>query len=73
MADALVEDATDIDSFGHPRRVWNAVEGMFFVGVSTNQQAPIYNCYREVPATHLVDQLAIRAERSLGELLRGAT
>ena len=54
---------------GHPRRLWNAVNNHYFVGVSTNEQQPSYNCYPEVPTT-LLEDLARRAARSLEDVLR---
>ena len=69
LREALVDPEGGTDVFGFPKRLWNAVAGMYFVGVSTNEQTPAYNCYPSVPATELVEELRLRAERSLGELL----
>ncbi len=66
---ALVDPDAGKDSFGNPKRVWNAVSGWFFVGVSTNEQVPSYNCYPEVPASALLEELSRRAERSIEELI----
>jgi hypothetical protein len=69
LKEALVDPAGDENMFGFPTRIWNAVAGMYFVGVSTNESTPAYNCYPSVPATDLVDNLRMRAERSLEEFL----
>jgi hypothetical protein len=71
LDDALVEPGNDLDSFDRPRRVWNAVNQWVFVGVSSNEQVPAYNCYPEIPATLLVDELARRAARSIDDVLSG--
>lgn len=65
---ALIDGEAGEDSYGRPRRIWNAVAGTVFVGVSTNEQEPHYNCYPEVPATSLADELAERAERSVEDV-----
>ncbi len=46
---ALVREGEAEDSFGRPKRRWNAVEGHVFVGVSCNTEDGAYNCYPEVP------------------------
>lgn len=69
MTTALPDPDGGTDSFGRPKRVWNAVAGATFVGVSTNEQDPAYNCYPEVPATALAHELAERAERSVEDIL----
>ncbi len=69
LADAVEEPEVARDMFGNPKRIWNAVADWTFVGVSTNEQEPSYNCYPEVPATSLIDELAARAERSVEQLL----
>jgi hypothetical protein len=68
LADALPDPDGATDSFGNPKRVWNAVEGWYFIGVSTNQKIPTYNCYPEDPATDLVEKLVVRAARQLNAL-----
>ena len=70
---ALVDPDAGTDSFGRPRRIWNAVAGTVFVGNSTNEQDPHYNCYPEVPATALAEELARRAERSVEQFLSTGT
>jgi hypothetical protein len=69
IENALVEPGDDRDSYGRPRRVWNAVDHWVFVGVSSNEPVPAYNCYPEVPATTLMDELQRRAERTIEEVL----
>lgn len=56
--------------FGHPKRVWNAIGGWYFVGVSTNQSTVTYNCYPEEPATELIDELSARSARAPEDLKR---
>jgi hypothetical protein len=55
---------------GRPKRLWNAVNGWYFVAVSTNEPSAAYNCYPEEPSAHL-DELAARAERSVADVLGG--
>jgi len=72
LLDGALEDPEGgKDSFGRPCRIWNAVAGQVFLGKSTNEQDPAYNCYPEVPATSLAEELARRAERSVDDLLGG--
>jgi hypothetical protein len=71
LEEALVDDEGGTDSHGSPIRLWNAVNGMYFIGVSSNLPAPSYNCYPEVPATALIDELTLRAERSVEDVLGG--
>jgi hypothetical protein len=66
---ALDDPDAGLDSLGRPKKKWNAVAGRTFIGVSTNEQEPAYNCYPEVPATALADELARRADRSVEEFL----
>jgi len=73
LSEALVDRAAGEDSHGRPRRLWNAVNGTVFVGVSTNEPVPAYNCYPEVPATALAGSLETRARRSLGEVMEGGS
>jgi len=72
LATAIVEDDQDLDCFGRPRKVWNAVAGWTFVGVSTGEQSPTYNCYPEAPTTKLAARLAILQGRSLEDLMSNA-
>jgi len=67
---ALPDPHGAADIHGRPKRVWNAVAGTVFVGVSTNEQDEAYNCYPEVPATSLHSVLAKRAERTIAELMQ---
>ena len=69
LADALVDPESGTDCHGRPRLLWNAVNNVVFIGVSSNEQVPAYNCYPEVPATSLAGQLEARSRRSLDDLL----
>jgi hypothetical protein len=70
LDEALEDPDGGTDAAGHPRRVWNAVDGWFFVGVSTNEQAPTYNCYPDTPATSLRAALLVRSRRTIEEVLQ---
>jgi hypothetical protein len=70
LADALVESDAGQDLHGRPKRLWNAIGGWYFVGVSTNEQEAAYNCYPEEPSVFL-PELQARAERSVEEVLGG--
>jgi hypothetical protein len=72
LEEAIVDEAGGEDSFGRPKRLWNAVNGLYFVGVSTNESRPRYNCYPEVPTAYL-DELDQRLERSLEDIRPGDT
>lgn len=67
LAEALEDPDGGVDSKGRPKRLWNALDGWYFVGVSTNEPTPAYNCYPEVPATGLLEELVKRAERTVEE------
>lgn len=71
LADALEDPTAGTDAFDRPRKVWNAVAGWVFVGVSSNEQLPAYNCFPEAPVTALVAELQVRAERTIEEVLQG--
>ena len=73
LSEALVDPAGGKDSHGRPKRLWNAVGGTVFVGVSTNEPVPAYNCYPEAPATVLADRLEARARRSVNEIMEGGS
>jgi len=68
LDEAIVDPEGGMDSRGRPKRLWNALDGWYFVGVSTNEPEPAYNCYPEVPATVLLEELSRRAERTVEEL-----
>lgn len=68
LSEALEDPEGGTDMKGRPKRLWNAVAGWTFVGVSSNEPVPAYNCYPEVPLTVLAEELAIRAERGLEDL-----
>jgi hypothetical protein len=59
------------DSNGRPKRLWNAINGWYFVGVSTNEAVEAYNCYPEEPSARLAE-LEARAERTVADVLGGA-
>jgi len=71
LIDEALEDAAGAtDSLGRPKRLWNAVGGNVFVGVSCNLPEPRYNCYLEEPPDgRLFAELRRRAERTTDEVL----
>ena len=67
-----MDTSGDTDWMGRPKKLWNAVEGYVFIGVSANLQTPHYNCYPERPPDgKLLKQLESRAERTRDDLLSG--
>ncbi|MBI4957195.1 MAG: hypothetical protein HY908_34600 [Myxococcales bacterium] len=70
LDEALVEESAGQTWAGHPKRLWNAIEGWTFVAVSTNEAVPAYNCYPEIP-TAFIEELATRAERAVEDVLPG--
>ena len=71
---ALIDDVLRFrgcDGLSWPsKKLWNAVEGFVFIGVSCNLQEPRYNCYPESPPDgKLLGELQQRAERTRNELL----
>lgn len=70
LDEALIDPGAGVDWAGRPRRLWNAVGGWFFVGVSTSEPQAAYNCYPEIPATSLRGELLNRAERTIEDVLR---
>jgi len=71
IQEALEDTAGASDSLGRPKKLWNAVEGRIFVGVSCNLAQPVYNCYPEVPADGgLFEELQRRAERTRDQIPR---
>jgi hypothetical protein len=72
---ALINEALDdpggaLDLHRRAKRVWNAIEGCYFVGVSCNVAEPLYNCYPEdPPGGKLFHELQRRAERTRDEVL----
>jgi hypothetical protein len=71
IQEALEDTAGASDSSGRPKKLWNAVEGRIFVGVSCNLADPVYNCYPEVPADGgLFEELQRRAERTRDQIPR---
>jgi hypothetical protein len=69
LADAIVDPDGGEDINGRPRRLWNAVNDWCFVGVSTNEPEPAYNCYPETPMTKVRQALIVRARRSIEDIL----
>lgn len=71
IADALTDSGGAKDSLGRPKKLWNAVEGLIFIGVSCNLQTPQYNCYPERPpdGKHFAE-LQRRAERTRDQILK---
>jgi hypothetical protein len=66
LDEALVDEEAGTDVHGHPRKLWNAVNGEVFVGVSTNLAEPTYNCYPAPPTSEtLRKQLEERRRLSL--------
>jgi hypothetical protein len=65
IEEALEDTKGATDSMGRPKRLWNALEGRIFVGVSCNLAEPVYNCYQDAPPDGgLFDELQRRAERT---------
>jgi hypothetical protein len=73
LIDGAEEDSSGIkDAFGRPKRLWNAVEGIVFVGVSNGEQDGSYNCYPEYPpGGKLFREMQRRKERTRNDVLRG--
>jgi hypothetical protein len=65
---ALPDPKGDLDCFGRVKKFWNAVNGVYLIGVSTNEQEPRYNCYPEQPVC-LFQELSSRANRTIEELM----
>lgn len=73
LLDEGLEDPDGLtDSFVRPKILWNALDGWYFIAVSTNESDLAYNCYPEVPATSRIEELADRAARSVAQLMDGA-
>jgi len=70
ITEAIPDPRAAEDVFGRPKRLWNAVAGTVFVGVSTSEQEPAYNCYPEVPLSELRSLLSQRAERTIEQFMR---
>jgi hypothetical protein len=71
LDDALVDPDGGQDFKGRPKRLWNAINGWYFVAVSTNEEGAAYNCYPEEPST-LFAELEERAQRSVADVLGAA-
>jgi hypothetical protein len=71
LIDEALEDTRGLhDTFGRPQRLWNAVEGVIFVGKSNNLREPSYNCYLEIPPDgKLFRELQRRRERTRRDVL----
>jgi hypothetical protein len=78
LRDALINDALPDpsgakDSLGRVKKLWNAVDGWYFVGVSCNLQEERYNCYPEYPPDgKLIGDLNRRADRTVESVLNEA-
>jgi hypothetical protein len=66
LDEALPDPKGEQDFLERPKKVWNAINGVYFIGVSTNEPDLKYNCYPEQP-TCLLEDLNLRAGRSLEE------
>ena len=71
LDEALEDPESGVDAYGRPRKIWNAVSKWIFVGVSSNEPVPAYNCYPEAPVTALARELRERAARTIEQVLRG--
>jgi len=69
LQEAIIDPQGGLDFRGRPKLVWNAIAGWIFVGRPTNEPDLAYDCYPEVPATELVDELERRAERTVESFL----
>lgn len=71
LREALEDPTGGADAHGRPRRIYNAVGDVCFVGLSTNEPEPAYNCYPEQPlTTELRHELLMRARRSIDDLMQ---
>jgi hypothetical protein len=72
LIDEALEDPGGAEDFrGRPKKLWNAVERLTFIGVSCNMNEPLYNCYPESPPNgKLLLELLRRAERTRDEVPR---
>jgi hypothetical protein len=68
LDEALADPNGGEDSNGRPKRLWNAINGWYFVGVSTNEEVEAYNCYPEEPSACLAE-LEARAEHTVDDVL----
>ena len=68
LNEALDDPKGETDFLGRPKKKWNAINGVYLIGVSTNEPDPKYNCYPEHP-TCLLDELSRRVGRSLEEFI----
>ncbi|MCC7492682.1 MAG: hypothetical protein IT204_10060 [Fimbriimonadaceae bacterium] len=68
LAEAIPIPEAGLDSHGHERKLVNAVNGVYFLEVSTNEAAPAYNCYCARPPETLRAALEQKAGRALDDL-----
>jgi len=68
LDEALDDPMGETDFLGRPKKKWNAINGVYFIGVSTYEPEPKYNCYPEHPNC-LLDELSRRADRSLEDFI----
>lgn len=71
MDGAIFDPDGSKDVAGYPLNVYNAVNGVCFVGASQHTGWPDYNCYPEDPPQEFYGELKRRAKRSVEELLQG--
>ena len=70
IQNALVPKDGPKDSKGRPKRIWNAVNEVIFMGDSCNLAEPKYNCFpKDPPDGKLFHALQMRAERTVEEVL----
>jgi len=72
LIDEALEDPCGAKDFrGRPKKLWNAVERLTFIGVSCNMNEPLYNCYPECPPSgKLLPELLRRADRTRDDIPR---
>jgi hypothetical protein len=72
LNEALIDPSGGEDVFGNPRKLWNAIEGCYFIGRSCNTSVPQYDCYPEYfPSGKLYTELRERALRRLRDYMSG--
>src|ERR1700683_863612 len=56
------------DMFGHPKLLWNAIDGVYFLARSCNTMEPQYDCYPEYfQYGDIYRELESRSRRKLNE------
>jgi hypothetical protein len=69
LDEALPDPRGEQDFLARPKKLWNAINGVYLIGISTNETELKYNCYPEQP-TCLLEELSRRAARNLDEFNR---